>query len=112
MLRYRNARLRCYGARFGDGGACSTNATCTPCCGCPPGSSTQRKLAREHLQDFVNCYLPGKPRDERTETERFTVFDYEELAARDKANLDIPWLRDPDAEDSDNTPTTVGTVSV
>jgi len=62
----------------------------------------QRKLAREHLQDFIDCYLPGKPRDERTETERFTVFDYKELVARDKANLDITWLRDPDAEDSDN----------
>ncbi len=24
--------------------------------------------------------------------------------ARDKANLDITWLRDPDAEDSDNLP--------
>jgi hypothetical protein len=32
-------------------------------------------------------YPPDKPRDERTETEHFTVFDYEELAARDKANL-------------------------
>ncbi len=64
----------------------------------------QRKLAREHLQDFVDCYLPGKPRNERTETERFRVFDYEELVARDKANLDITWLRDPDAENSVNLP--------
>ncbi|MDQ3154760.1 MAG: SAM-dependent methyltransferase, partial [Actinomycetota bacterium] len=64
----------------------------------------QRKLAREHLQDFVDCYLPGKSRSERTETERFTAFDYDELMARDKANLDITWLRDPDAEDSDNLP--------
>jgi hypothetical protein len=52
----------------------------------------QRKLAREHLQDFIDCYLPGKPRDERTETERFIAFDYEELAARDKANLDCVGL--------------------
>jgi type I restriction enzyme M protein len=64
----------------------------------------QRKLAREHLQDSIDCYLPGKPRDERTETERFKAFDYDELVARDKANLDITWLRDPDAEDSDNLP--------
>lgn len=28
----------------------------------------------------------------------------EQLVARDKANLDITWLRDPDAEDSDNLP--------
>ena len=64
----------------------------------------QRKLTREHLQDFIDCYLPGKPRDKRTKTERFTVFNYDELAARDKANLDISWLRDPNAEDSTNLP--------
>ncbi|MBV8542951.1 MAG: SAM-dependent DNA methyltransferase [Pseudonocardiales bacterium] len=62
----------------------------------------QRKLARAHLQDFVDCYLPGKPREERTDTERFKAFDYEELVTRDKANLDITWLRDPDAAGSDN----------
>ena len=32
------------------------------------------------------------------------MFDYEELVARDKANLDISWLRDPDAEDGTNLP--------
>ncbi|MGH3932834.1 MAG: HsdM family class I SAM-dependent methyltransferase, partial [Pseudonocardiaceae bacterium] len=64
----------------------------------------QRKLARGHLQDFIDRYLPGQPREKREETERFKAFDYEELIARDKANLDITWLRDPDAEDSDNLP--------
>ncbi|MGH3774867.1 MAG: N-6 DNA methylase [Pseudonocardiaceae bacterium] len=62
----------------------------------------QHKLAREHLQAFVDCYLPGKPRGERVESERFKAYDYDELVARDKANLDITWLPDPDAEDSDN----------
>ena len=32
------------------------------------------------------------------------AFDYEELVARDKANLDIFWLRDESLEDSDNLP--------
>jgi type I restriction enzyme M protein len=64
----------------------------------------QRKLAREHLQDFVDCYRPGEPREQREVTERFKAFDYDDLIARDKANLDITWLRDPDAEDSDNLP--------
>jgi type I restriction enzyme M protein len=32
------------------------------------------------------------------------VFSYEELVARDKANLDIFWLRDESLEDSDNLP--------
>ncbi|QBI55469.1 hypothetical protein [Streptomonospora litoralis] len=29
------------------------------------------------------------------ESERFKPFSYEELVARDKANLDITWLHDP-----------------
>ncbi|MHB8192628.1 MAG: hypothetical protein ACYDGL_05075 [Bellilinea sp.] len=32
------------------------------------------------------------------------VFDYDELVARDKANLDIFWLRDESLEDSANLP--------
>jgi len=58
----------------------------------------QSPLRREHLQDLVDCYLPGKDRSERVETERFRVFTYEELVARDKANLDITWLKDPSLE--------------
>ena len=43
-------------------------------------------------------------RSERVETERFKSFAYEELMARDKANLDITWLRDESLEDLDNLP--------
>ena len=32
------------------------------------------------------------------------LFDYEELINRDKASLDIFWLRDESLEDSDNLP--------
>ncbi len=32
------------------------------------------------------------------------MFDYDELVARDKANLDIFWLRDESLEDSANLP--------
>ena len=32
---------------------------------------------------------------ERVETERFRVFTYDEVVTRDKANLDITWLKDP-----------------
>lgn len=35
---------------------------------------------------------------------RWRVFDYDELVARDKANLDIFWLRDESLEDSANLP--------
>jgi type I restriction enzyme M protein len=64
----------------------------------------QSQLRREHLGDFVDCFRPGKPRDERVETERFHAFTYDELLARDKANLDITWLRDESLEDLDNLP--------
>ncbi|MDT0531778.1 class I SAM-dependent DNA methyltransferase [Micromonospora sp. DSM 115977] len=61
----------------------------------------QNPLRREHLQDFVDCYLAGKDRSERVETERFRAFTYEELIARDKVNLDITWLKDASLEDAD-----------
>ena len=64
----------------------------------------QNSLRREHLQDFVDCYAPGKARSERVETEQFHSFTYDDLVARDKANLDITWLRDDSLEDLDNLP--------
>ncbi|MER5418284.1 hypothetical protein [Streptosporangium roseum] len=59
------------------------------------------ELRREHLQDFVDSYLPGRSPDERVETERFRKFGYDELVTRDKCNLDIFWLKDPSLEDAD-----------
>jgi len=62
-----------------------------------------RMLKRADLDDFVACYNPAS-RQERLETERFRPFLYEELMARDKASLDIFWLRDESLEDTDNLP--------
>ncbi len=64
----------------------------------------QSQLRREHLQDFVDCYLPDKARSERVGTDRFKAFSYDEIVARDKANLDIIWLKDDSLEDLDNLP--------
>jgi type I restriction enzyme M protein len=64
----------------------------------------QKTLRLEHLQDFIDCYNPGKDRAERVETEQFKSFGYDELVARDKVNLDITWLRDESLEDLDNLP--------
>jgi type I restriction enzyme M protein len=64
----------------------------------------QNPLRREHLQDFVDCYLPAKSRSERVESERFRSFTYDEITARDKVNLDVTWLRDESLEDLDNLP--------
>ncbi|MFC7648764.1 hypothetical protein ACFQX6_56225 [Streptosporangium lutulentum] len=61
----------------------------------------QNPLRREHLQEFVDSYLPGRSPDERVETERFRKFGYDELVTRDKCNLDIIWLKDPSLEDAD-----------
>jgi type I restriction enzyme M protein len=64
----------------------------------------QNPLRRHHLDEFVKCYAPGRPCSERVESERFKSFTYDELMARDKANLDITWLRDESLEDLDNLP--------
>ena len=64
----------------------------------------QNPLRRQHLDEFVDGYRTGWPRDERTESERWKSFSYDELVARDKANLDITWLRDESLEDTDNLP--------
>ena len=62
-----------------------------------------RPLARTDLDDFVECFQPGD-RSKRVESERFHRFSYDELVARDKASLDIFWLRDESLEDTDNLP--------
>jgi type I restriction enzyme M protein len=61
-------------------------------------------LRRSDLDDFAASYLPGKPRAERTESDRWKSFPYDELIVRDKVNLDITWLRDELLEDVDNLP--------
>ena len=60
-------------------------------------------LARADLDDFVRAYNPDN-RHQRTETERFRSFSYEDLIKRDKANLDIFWLRDDSLGDSNDLP--------
>ena len=57
-----------------------------------------KRLADGDFDDFIHCY------HERQETERFRRFPYEELAKRDKLNLDIFWLKDDSLEDIDSLP--------
>jgi len=64
----------------------------------------QRQLRRADLDDFVASFATGRARDERVESERFHAFSYDDLVARDKANLDITWLKDDSLEDLDNLP--------
>lgn len=67
-------------------------------------------LKREDLDEFAQCYNPINCRDrkptrsEDNQTGRWRSFDYDEIISRDKANLDIFWLKDQSLEDSDNLP--------
>ncbi|MDD3544662.1 MAG: class I SAM-dependent DNA methyltransferase [Kiritimatiellae bacterium] len=63
----------------------------------------ENTLKRSDLDDFVKSYNP-KNRHERKATERFKAFGYDELTKRDKANLDIFWLKDDALEESANLP--------
>ncbi len=74
-------------------------------------------LKRADLDEFVACYHP-KNRHERKATwaeapdlktgsspeGRWRVYGYDELVARDKASLDIFWLKDDSLAESDNLP--------
>jgi len=67
-------------------------------------------LKRNDLDEFVKCYNPEnrhtrKPTwSEKKPDSRWRAFDYEELINRDKASLDIFWLKDESLEESENLP--------
>ncbi len=81
-------------------------------------------LQREDLDEFVRLYTPANRYDRKptwfdeksphpnpvpTSAEtgangRWRVYGYDELIARDKASLDIFWLKDESLADSDNLP--------
>ena len=63
----------------------------------------QNPLKEDDLRDFVTCYNPEN-RHDRQETDRFKVFEYDELMKRDKVSLDIFWLKDESLEDTENLP--------
>ncbi|MDR1264268.1 MAG: type I restriction-modification system subunit M [Propionibacteriaceae bacterium] len=64
----------------------------------------QHPLRRGDLDEFVSLYLPNGPRSARVESKRWHSFSHQELVTRDKANLDIAWLKDDSLEDLANLP--------
>ncbi len=67
-------------------------------------------LRREDLEEFVNLYSAAN-RHQRQATwsaeqpeGRWRAYSYEDIVARDKASLDIFWLKDDSLADSDNLP--------
>jgi len=67
-------------------------------------------LKRSDLDEFVKCYNPENRHNrrptwsEKNPQGRWRAFNYEELINRDKASLDIFWLKDESLEDSENLP--------
>lgn len=97
-------------------------------------SLVSNPLSAEHLADFEKCFCGGEvPKDlgknegelsasngdsadfatldfatmfaRRVESERFRAFSVEEILARDKANLDIFWLKDESLGEVESLPT-------
>ncbi|WP_077035144.1 class I SAM-dependent DNA methyltransferase [Pelomonas sp. KK5] len=63
----------------------------------------QRPLGIGDLRHFIDCFNPGN-RHQRQADERFRYYPYAELIARDKASLDIFWLKDESLEDISQLP--------
>ena len=67
-------------------------------------------LKREDLDEFVTLYNPANRHERKsTWTEsnpegRWRQYDYGALITRDKASLDMFWLKDDSLADSDNLP--------
>ncbi len=67
-------------------------------------------LKRKDLDEFVKCYNPSNRQDrkptwtDKKQDGRWRAYDYDELINRDKASLDIFWLKDASLEDSENLP--------
>lgn len=64
----------------------------------------QNPIADDDMRDFVERYGASKPSSKRKESDRFKRFSYAELMARDKANLDIFWLKDDSIIDTAGLP--------
>jgi type I restriction enzyme M protein len=67
-------------------------------------------LQYEDLKDFITCYNPEDRHkrkatwSEKAPEGRWRKYTYAEIMARDKASLDIFWLKDDSLEDSANLP--------
>jgi hypothetical protein len=74
-------------------------------------------LKRDDLEEFVTLYNPANRQDRKATWSaeanvaagtgpdgRWRVYEYADLIGRDKASLDIFWLKDDSLADSDNLP--------
>ncbi len=63
----------------------------------------RNKVTLAHLRPFIDAYQ-ADDRSQRTASERFRSFTYDELVGRDQVNLDITWLKDDSHVDADDLP--------
>jgi type I restriction enzyme M protein len=69
-----------------------------------------KRLQKSDFEEFIKLYKPDdiKKRkdtwDDAKGEGRWRSYSYEEIAARDKTNLDIFWLKDDSLEDTENLP--------
>lgn len=67
-------------------------------------------LRVEHLKEFIECYQADNKKkrketwSEKIENGRWRKYEYKDLIARDKTNLDIFWLKDEKLIDLENLP--------
>ncbi|MEM8510467.1 MAG: class I SAM-dependent DNA methyltransferase [Bacteroidota bacterium] len=70
----------------------------------------KKPMRFEDLRDFIKLYRPDNLHkrketwSEQNPEGRWRKFDYEEILARDKTNLDVFWLKDKSLADLDNLP--------
>ena len=70
----------------------------------------QKPMTYAHLEDFIACHNPENRRkrtptwSEDTPDGRWRAYEREDLLARDKASLDLFWLKDDAMADLDNLP--------
>lgn len=63
----------------------------------------KNQLVRADLDDFVRCYNSQNIL-KRKETARFKAYTYNDLMKRDRASLDIFWMKDSSVTDADSLP--------
>ena len=66
----------------------------------------QNRLNQNDFAEFTKCYSPDDVKKcvETEANQRWKVYSYDELIARDKTNLDIFCLKDDSLEDTENLP--------
>jgi type I restriction enzyme M protein len=66
----------------------------------------QKQITSEDLAEFVHCYSTSD-RSRRRESRNFRRVKYADIIARDKASLDIQWLREDASKPDQETPQTL-----